>query len=99
MQRAWNPHWNVQLNCKILQLVSIVGFSQSLENLGYDFENILHTQIFVMMERTKCETSHIKDEQVNKGGLINAEISMSKLKILHVQGCIYGNCADKSGGW
>ena len=63
---AWNPHWNVQLNWKLLQLVSIAGFSQSLKIVGYDFENILQTQNFVMTERTKCETSHINEEQVNK---------------------------------
>ena len=44
MQRAWNPQWIVQLNLKLLQLVSILGFSQSLEIVGYDFENILQTQ-------------------------------------------------------
>ena len=80
MQRAWNPHWNVQLNWKLLQLISIVGFSQSLEIGGYDFENNLQTQKFAMTEPTQFETSHIKEEQVNKGGLIYAESSRSKLK-------------------
>ena len=80
MQRAWNPTWNVQLNWKLLQLVSIVGFSQSLEIVGYDFENILQTQKFAVTERTKCETSRINEEQVNKGGLIYANSSRSKLK-------------------
>ena len=80
MQRAWNPHWNVQLNWKLLQLVSIVGFSQSFEIVGYDFENILQTQKFAMTERTKCEKSHINEEQLNIGGLIYAESSRSKLK-------------------
>ena len=80
MQRAWNPHWNVQLNWKLLQLVSIVGFSQSLEIVGYDFENNQQTQKFAMTERIKCETSHINEEQVNKGGLIYAKSSRSKLK-------------------
>ena len=80
MQRAWNPHWIVQLNWKLLQLVSILGFSQSLEIVGCDFENILQTQKFAMTEPTKCETSHINDEQVNKGGLIYAKSSMSILK-------------------
>ena len=51
MQRAWITHWNVQLNWKPLQLVSIVGFSQSLEIVGYDFENIQQTQKFAMTER------------------------------------------------
>ena len=68
MQRAWNPHWIVQLNWKHLQLVSILGFSQSLEIVGYDFENILQTQNFAMTEPTNCETSHINEEQINKGG-------------------------------
>ena len=80
MQRAWNPHWIVQLNWKLLQLVSILGFSQSLEIVGYDFENILQTQKFAVTEPTKCETSHKNEEQVNKGGLIYAKSSMSKLK-------------------
>ena len=80
MQRAWNPLWNVQLNWKLLQLASIVSFSQSLEILGYDFENILQTQKFAMTERTKCKTSHINEEQLNKGGLIYAESSRIKLK-------------------
>ena len=80
MQRAWNPHWIVQLNWKLLQLVSILRFSQSLEIVGYDFENILKTQKFAMTEPTNCETSHINEEQVNKGGLIYAKSSTSKLK-------------------
>ena len=80
MQRAWNPHWIVQLNWKLLRLVSILSFSQSLEFVEYDFENILQTQKFAMTEPTKCETSHINEEQVNKGGLIYAKSSMSKLK-------------------
>ena len=82
MQRAWNPHWIVQLKWKLLQLVSILGFSQSLEIVRYDFENILQTQKFAMTEpkRHKCETSQINEEQVNKGGLIYAKSSMSKLK-------------------
>ena len=80
MQRAWNPHWNVQLNWKLLQLASIVAFSQSLEIVGYDFENILQTQKLAMTELTKWETSNINEEQVNKGGLIYAESSRSKLK-------------------
>ena len=80
MQRAWNPDWNVQLNWKLLQLVSIVGFSQSLEIVGYDFENILWTQKFAMTERIKCKTSHKNEEQVNTGGPIYAESSRSKLK-------------------
>ena len=80
MKRAWNPHWIVQLYWKILQLVSILSFSQSLEIVGYDFENILQTQKLAMTEPTNCETSHINEEQVNKGGLIYAKRSMSKLK-------------------
>ena len=80
MKRAWNPHWKVLLNWKNLHLVSIVGFSQSLEIVGYDFEKNLQTQKFAMMERTKCEPTHINEEQVNKGGLIYDESSMSKLK-------------------
>ena len=80
MQRAWNPHRIVQLNWKLLQLVRILGFSQSLEIVGYDFEIILQTQKFAMTEPTKCETSHINEEQVKKGGLIYAKSSMSKLK-------------------
>ena len=80
MKRAWNPHWNMQLNWKLLQLVSIVSFSQSLEIVGYDFENILQTPKIAMTERLKCETSHINEEQVNKGGLIYAESSSRKLK-------------------
>ena len=77
MQRAWNPHWKIQLNWKLFQLVSIVGFSQSLEIVGYDCENILQTQKFAMTEPQKCETSHINEEQVNKRGLIYAESSMN----------------------
>ena len=80
MQSAWKPHWNMQLDWILLQLVSIVGFSQSLEIVGYDFENILQTQKFAITEPTKCERSHINEEQVNKGGLIYAESSRSKLK-------------------
>ena len=80
MQRAWNPHWIVQLNWKLLQLVSIIGFSQSVEIVGYDFENILQTQKFAMTEPTNCEMSHINEQQVNRGGLIYAKSSMSKLK-------------------
>ena len=79
MQRAWNPRWIVQLNWKLLQSVSILGLSQSLEIAGYDFEKILQTQKVAMTEPTKCETSHINEEQVNKGGLIYAKSSMSKL--------------------
>ena len=85
MQWAWNPYWNMHLYWKLLQLVSILGFPQSLEIVGYDFENVLQMQTFTMRERTKCETSHTNEEQVNKGVLINAESSMSKLKY-----CIYG---------
>ena len=77
MQRAWNPHWNVQLNWKLLQLVSILGFSQSLEIVECDFDNTLQTHKFAMKERTKCQMSRINEEQVNKGGLIYAQ---SKLK-------------------
>ena len=80
MQRAWNPHWIVQLNWKLLQLVCILGFSQSLEIVGFDIENILQAKKFALTEPTKCETSHINEEQVNKGGLIYAKSSMSKLK-------------------
>ena len=80
MQRAWNPHWIMQLNWKLLHLVSILGFSQSLEIVGYDFENILQTQKFAMTEPKNCETPHINEEQVNKGALIYAKSSMSKLK-------------------
>ena len=80
MQRAWNPHWNVQLNGKLLQLVSILGYSQSLEIVGYDFEIILQTQKFALTEQTKCGTSNIIEEQENKGGHIYAKNSMSKLK-------------------
>ena len=80
MQRAWNPHWIVQLNWKLLRLVSILGFVKFLEIVGYDFKNILQTKKFAMTEPTNCETSHIVEEQVNKGGLIYAESSISKLK-------------------
>ena len=52
MQRAWKPQWNKQLNWKLLQMFSLVCFSQSLEIVGYDFENILQTQKFAMTERT-----------------------------------------------
>ena len=48
--------------------------------MGYDFENILQTQKFAMTEQTKCETSQINEEQVNKRGLIYAKSSMSKMK-------------------
>ena len=72
MQRARNPHWNMQLNWKLLQLDSIVGCSQSLEVVGYDFENILETQKFAISEPTKCETSHVNEEQVKKGELLYA---------------------------
>ena len=61
-------------------MVSIVGFSQPLEIVGYDFENILQMQKFAMTERTKCKTSHINEEHLNKGGLIHADSSRSKLK-------------------
>ena len=83
MQRAWNPHWNVHLNWKLfyfVRFVSMLGFQQSLEIVGYDFENILQTQKFAMTEPTKFETSHINEEQVNKGGLNYAKSSKSKLK-------------------
>ena len=76
----------MQLNWKIIQLVSTLGFSQSLETVGYDFENILQTQKLAMTEPTKCETSHINEEQVNKTVLIYAKSSMSKLKY-----CMYGS--------
>ena len=98
MQRAWNPHWNVQLNWKLLQLVGIVDFSQSSENVGYDFENILQTQKFAMTERTKCETSHINEVQVNKGGLIYAESSRSKLKYFMYRAA-YTSIVLKKSGW
>ena len=63
MQRAWNPHWNVQLNWKLLQLVSIVGFSQSLEIVGYDFfENNLQTQKFAITERQQEESDREQQE-------------------------------------
>ena len=80
MQRAWSSHWNMQLNLKLLQLVSILAFSQSLEILGYDFESTLQKQKIAMSEVTKSETSHIKEEQVNQGGLTYSENSMSNLK-------------------
>ena len=80
MQRACNPYWNVQLNWKLLQLVSIVGFSHSLEIVGYDFETILQTQKFAMTEPTKCETSHINEEQVNKRGITYDESNRINLK-------------------
>ena len=55
-------------------------FSQYLEIVGYVSENILQTQKFAMTERTKCESSHINEEEINKGGLIYAKSSRSKLK-------------------
>ena len=97
MHRAWNQHWNVQLNWKLLQLVSIVGFSQSLEIVGYDFESILQTQKFAMTER-KSEMSHINEEQVNKGGIIYAEISRSKLKYCMYRAA-YTVTVLKKSGW
>ena len=97
MQRAWNPYWNVQLNWKLLQLVSIVGFSQSLEIVGYDFENILQRQKLSTTERTKFETSHINEEQVNKGGLFFAESSRSKLKYCMYRAAYTVNVLKKSG--
>ena len=97
MQRAWNPYWNVQLKWKFLQLVSIVGFSQSLKIVGYDFENILQRQKFAMTEPTKCETSHINEEQVNKGGLIYAENSRSKLKYCMYRAAYTETVLEKSG--
>ena len=55
MQRAWNPHWNVQLNWILLQWVSIIGFLQYLYIVGYDFENFLQTQKFAMTERENAK--------------------------------------------
>ena len=78
MQRAGNSHRNVQLNGKLLQFVSIIGFAQSLEIVEDDFENFLHTQKFAMSERAKCETSHIKEELVHQEGLIYSVISKHK---------------------
>ena len=51
-----------------------------------------------MTEQTKCETSNINEEQVNKGGLIYSESSVSKLKY-----CIYKAAYTvtvlKKSGW
>ena len=80
MQRAWNSFLNVQLIWKLIQLLSILGYSQSLEIVGNDFENILQTKKFAISQRTKCETSHIKEERLNQGELIYSENSLSKLK-------------------
>ena len=98
MQRSSNPHWNVQLNWKLLQLVSIVGFSQSLAIVVYDFEKILQTQKFAMTERTKCETSPVNEEQVNKGGPIYAKSSRSKLKYCMYRAA-YTVTVLKKSGW
>ena len=48
--------------------------------VGYDFKNLIRAQKFAKTERTKCETTYINEEQVNKEGLICAQSSMSKLK-------------------
>ena len=98
MQRTWIPTWNVQPKWKLLQLASIVGFSQSLEILGYGFENILQTQKFAMTEPTKCETSHINEEQVNKRGLIYAKSSRSKLNYFMYRAA-YTVTVLKKSGW
>ena len=50
-----------------------------------------------MMERTKCETSHINEEQVNKGGLIYAESSRSKLKYCMYRAAYTVTVLKKSG--
>ena len=51
-----------------------------------------------MTERTKCETSHINEEQVNKGGLIYAESSRSKLKYC-MYSAAYAVTVLKKSGW
>ena len=48
--------------------------------MGYDLENLLQTQKFAVTEQKKCETSHINEKQVNKGGLIYAKTNRRKLK-------------------
>ena len=98
MQRAWNPHCNVQLNWKLLQLVSILGFSQSLEIVECDFNNILQTHKFAMKERTKCQMSRINEEQVNKRGLISDQSSKSKLKYCMYRAA-YTVTVTKKSGW
>ena len=80
MKRAWNSHCNVQLNWKLLHLVSLLDFSQFSDLVEHDFEKILQTQKIAMSEKTKYETSRIKEDQVNQRGLIYSENSMSKLK-------------------
>ena len=51
-----------------------------------------------MTERTKCETSRINDEQINKGGLIYAESSRSKLKYCMYRAA-YTVTVLKKSGW
>ena len=90
MQKEVNSPKGTQLYCKLLYLVTMLSCSQSLAIVGHDFEKIIQTQKFATTERTKCETSHLNEEQVNKGGLIYAESSMIKLKycmyrVLHIR--------------
>ena len=65
--------------------------------VGYDFENILQTQKFAMTGWTKCETSRINEEQVNKRGLIYAESSRSKLKYYKYRAAYIVTVLKKSG--
>ena len=53
--------------------------------MGYDFKNIQQTQKFAMSERTKCETSRIKEKQVIRGGLINSEKFVNKENTLSTE--------------
>ena len=98
MQRAWKLHCNVHLNLKLLQLVSILSFSELSEIVIYDFENILQTQKFAMSEQTLCQTSHIDEEQINQGGFVYSEISKSKLKYF-IYRSTYTVAGLKKSGW
>ena len=57
IQSVWNTQLIVQINWKLLQLFSILGFSQFSKIVGYDFENILQ---FAVSERTKMV--NVKDQ-------------------------------------
>ena len=65
--------------------------------VGHDFENILQTHKTAMMEPTKRETPFINEEQVNKGGLIYAHSSMSKLKYCMYRAAYSVTVLQKSG--
>ena len=75
----------------------MVSFSQYTGTVGNDFQNILQTQNFAMKERTNCEKSHIREEQVNHWGLIYSENSMRKYKKYCMFRATYGVTVLKKG--